>query len=77
MTFFKRRSEQMSNLKFMPEAASQAAPDKHISVPAIDRAADVGPAANDAHSPRALRRRYGVSRLAHPTDDGFRPFRVY
>jgi hypothetical protein len=77
MTFFTRRSEQMSNLNFKPEAASQAASDKRISVPALGHAADIGAAARDGDSSRAVRRRYSVTRLAHRADDGFRPFRVY
>jgi hypothetical protein len=67
----------MSNLNFKPEAAKLGAADKQISVPALDHAADIGAAANDAHSPRAVRRRYGVTRLAQTADYGFRPFRVY
>ncbi len=67
----------MSNLNFKPEVAPHAAGDKQISVPALDHAADIGAAARDGQGARAMRRRYGVTRLAHPTDDGFRPFRVY
>jgi hypothetical protein len=67
----------MSNLNFKPEAASQGVGDKQISVPALDDAAAIGAAARDGQGARALRRRYGVTRLAYPMDDGFRPFRIY
>jgi uncharacterized membrane protein len=67
----------MSNLEFKSQAASRRAADQQISVPALDHAAVSGAAARNAHSSRAVRGRYDVTRLAHPTDDGFRPFRVY
>jgi len=67
----------MSHLNFKPEAASQGTGDRQISVPTLEHAADIGAAARDGYSSRAVRRRYGVTRLAHPVDDGFRPFRVY
>jgi hypothetical protein len=67
----------MSNLNFEPETASQPAGDRQISVPSLDDAAAIGAAARDGQGARAVRRRYGVTRLAYPMDDGFRPFRVY
>jgi hypothetical protein len=51
--------------------------DKLIAVPTLDNAAANAAAARDGHSTRALRRRFSVTRLAQPVDDGFRLFRVY
>ncbi|MFI4867542.1 MAG: hypothetical protein ACHQDB_10640 [Steroidobacterales bacterium] len=51
--------------------------DKLIAVPTLDYAAANGAAARDGQSTRALRRRFSVTRLAQPIDDGFRLFRVY
>ena len=66
----------MSNLEFKPQAAGQGAADRHSSAPALDHAAHIGGAGRDGHGSRSARRRYGVPRLAHPTDDGFHLFRV-
>jgi len=46
-------------------------------VPTLDDAAAVGAAARGGNNGRAVRRRFSVTRLAAPIDDGFRPFRVY
>jgi hypothetical protein len=67
----------MSDLNFKPETPGLRAGDKQISVPALDDAAAIGAAARGGHSGRAVRRRFNVTRLAQPIDDGFRPFRVY
>jgi hypothetical protein len=67
----------MSNLNFKPESGSLASGDKRIAVPSLDNAAVIGAAARDGQSGRAVRRRFGATRLAQPIDDGFRPFRVY
>ena len=65
----------MSDLNFKPDSPGLAAGDKLISVPALDDAAAVGAAGGS--NGRAVRRRFNVTRLAQPIDDGFRPFRVY
>lgn len=67
----------MSNLNFKPESGNLAYGDKQLAVPSLDNAAAVGAAARTGQSGRAVRRRFGVTRLAQPIDDGFRPFRVY
>jgi hypothetical protein len=67
----------MSDLTFTPEAASDHAGDRLISVPTLDNAAAIGAAARSGHSTRAVRRRFSATRLSQPIDDGFRPFRVY
>jgi hypothetical protein len=67
----------MSDLNFKPDSPGLAAGDKLISVPALDDAAAVGAAARGGGNGRAVRRRFNVTRLAQPIDDGFRPFRVY
>jgi hypothetical protein len=67
----------MSNLEFKPESASLISGDKLITVPTLDNAAAIGAAVRDGQGTRALRRRFAVTRLARPIDDGFRPFRVY
>jgi hypothetical protein len=67
----------MSNLEFKPEPASLMSGDKLIAVPTLDNASANGAAARDGRSTRALRRRFSVTRLAQPIDDGFRLFRVY
>jgi len=67
----------MSNLEFKPESACLMSGDKLIAVPTLDNAAATGAAARDRQSSRALRRRFSVTRLAQPIDDGFRLFRVY
>jgi hypothetical protein len=67
----------MSELNFKPEPSSPAAGDRLISVPALDNAAAIGAAARHGQSTRAMRRRFSVTRLAQPIDDGFRPFRIY
>ncbi|HEX2789418.1 MAG TPA: hypothetical protein VHN17_03250 [Steroidobacteraceae bacterium] len=67
----------MSDLNFKPETPGLRTGDKLISVPALDDAAAVGAAARGGSSGRAVRRRFNVTRLAQPIDDGFRPFRVY
>jgi hypothetical protein len=67
----------MSNLNFKPEQGTLACGDKQIAVPTLDNAAAIGAAARNGQSGRAVRRRFGVTRLAQPIDDGFRPFRVY
>ena len=67
----------MSNLEFKPESASLMSGDKLIAVPTLDDAATNAAAARDGQSTRAPRRRFSVTRLAQPIDDGFRLFRVY
>jgi hypothetical protein len=67
----------MSNLNFKPEPGNLASGDRQIAVPTLDNAAAIGAAARNGQSGRAVRRRFGVTRLAQPIDDGFRPFRVY
>jgi hypothetical protein len=67
----------MSELEFKAESASLMSGDKLITVPTLDNAAAIGAAARDGQGPRARRRRFSVTRLAQPIDDGFRPFRVY
>ena len=67
----------MSTLEFKPESASLMSGDKLIAVPTLDNAAASGAAARDGQGTRALRRRFSVTRLAQPIDDGFRLFRVY
>jgi hypothetical protein len=67
----------MSNLEFKPESASLMSGDKLITVPTLDNAAAIGAAVRDGQGTRAPRRRFAVTRLAQPIDDGFRPFRVY
>jgi hypothetical protein len=67
----------MSELNFKPEPTSATAGDRLISVPALDNAAAIAGAARHGRSTRAVRRRFSVTRLAQPIDDGFRPFRVY
>jgi len=67
----------MSELNFKPESPGLTAGDKLICVPALDDAAAVGGAARGGNNGRAVRRRFSVTRLAQPIDDGFRPFRVF
>jgi hypothetical protein len=69
--------KKMSDLNFKPESGNLTSGDKQIAVPSLDNAAAIGAAARHGHSGRAVRRRFGVTRLAQPIDDGFRPFRVY
>lgn len=67
----------MSELNFKPELENLQAGDKLISVPALEDAAASAAAARHGRSSRAARRRFSVTRLAQPIDDGFRPFRVF
>jgi hypothetical protein len=67
----------MSDLNFKPDSPGLQAGDKLIGVPTLDDAAAVGAAARGGNNGRAVRRRFSVTRLAPPVDDGFRPFRVY
>jgi hypothetical protein len=67
----------MSNLNFKPESVSPMPGDRLIAVPALDNAAAIAAAARHGQSTRAVRRRFSVTRLAQPIDDGFRPFRVF
>jgi len=67
----------MSNLEFKPQSTSLLAGDKLGAVPMLDNAAAIAAAARDGQSGRAPRRRFSVTRVAQPIDDGFRPFRVY
>jgi len=67
----------MSELNFKPELENLQTGDKLISVPGLEDAAAIAGAARDGQSGRAVRRRFSVTRLAQPIDDGFRPFRVY
>jgi len=67
----------MSELNYRPEPAELCGGDKRISVPALHDAAAIASAARGGHNARAVRRRFSVTHLAPPVDDGFRPFRVY
>jgi hypothetical protein len=60
----------MNELNFKP--ATEALGDKQIAVPANDQGT-----AMHGQQTRLSRRRFSVTRLLAPTDDGFRPFRVY
>lgn len=67
----------MSELNFNPASPGLETGDKLIAVPTLDDATVFGAAGRNGHSTRAVRRRFSVTRLAPPIDDGFRPFRVY
>jgi hypothetical protein len=43
----------------------------------LDDAAALGAAGGNGHSAHAVRRRFSVTRLAQPIDDGSHPLRVY
>jgi len=65
----------MSDLNLNPLAAASNGADKTVAVPAVDFAA-LAESCGKGPSPRSPRRRFTATRLA-PSDDGFRPFRVY
>jgi hypothetical protein len=67
----------MSELNNPQESAELSGGDKRISVPALNDAAAIASATRGGQSARAVRRRFSVTHLAPPVDDGFRPFRVY
>jgi hypothetical protein len=67
----------MNDLTFKPDTAGQASGDRRIAVPTLDDAGAPGAAGRSGASTRAVRRRFSATRLAHPIDDGFRPFRVF
>jgi hypothetical protein len=74
----------MSELTLKPEAARRPPPadsretgDRLIGVRTLDDAAALGAAGGNGHSAHAVRRRFSVTRLAQPIDDGSHPLRVY
>lgn len=64
----------MSDLTLKPEALNTG--DKLIAVPALAETAELA-APRKGTTLRSLRRRFSATRLAQPSDDGLRPFRVY
>jgi hypothetical protein len=66
----------MSDLNLNPHAAASNGADKAVAVPALADLAALAESSGKGPSPRHARRRFSATRLA-PTDDGFRPFRIY
>jgi len=67
----------MSESNLNADGGGLQAGEQLAGVATLADAAAVGSAARSGQSTRGLRRRFNATRLAAPSDDGLRPFRVY
>jgi len=67
----------MSELNLKPNHDDGHGGDKQTAVPALAEAATLVAARRNGVGLRSPRRRFRATRLAHATDDGLRPFRIY